>query len=393
MTKAFKRIHLIVMDSVGIGEAPDAADFGDTGSHTLKHTLEGFSESLPNLQKLGLGNIAELPGLEAVDNPAAFYTKLSEASVGKDTMTGHWEIMGLNIDQPFKVYPDGFPDELIKEIEEMTGRKVVANKPASGTEIIEEYGKHQMETGDLIVYTSADPVLQIAAHEDIIPLDELYDVCEKVRELTKDPKYLIGRIIARPYVGEPGNFTRTSNRHDYALKPFGRTVMNELKDKGYDVIAIGKINDIYDGEGVTEAIRTKDNMDGMDQLMEVVGRDFEGLSFLNLVDFDALYGHRRDKEGYANAIKAFDDRLGELIPQLREDDLVIITADHGNDPTAPGTDHTREYVPLLMFSPKVKHYHELEGHDTFASIGATVADNFGVALPQFGRSYLGDMNV
>lgn len=393
MTNRFKRIHLIVMDSVGIGEAPDAKTFGDEGSHTLKHTLEGFNETLPNLEKLGLGNIADLPVVQKVSNPEAFYTKLSEASVGKDTMTGHWEIMGLNIDKPFKVYPEGFPEELVEEIESITGRKVVANKPASGTAIIDEYGKHQMETGDLIVYTSADPVLQIAAHEDIIPLEELYDICEKVRELTKDPKYLIGRIIARPYVGEPGNFTRTSNRHDYALKPFGKTAMNTLKDAGYDVIAIGKINDIYDGEGVTKAIRTKDNMDGMDQLIDVVKSDFTGISFLNLVDFDALYGHRRDKEGYANAIKDFDNRLEDLQAVLNEDDLVIITADHGNDPTAPGTDHTREYVPLLMYSPSIKEYHELSGDDTFSSIGATIADNFNVTLPEFGKSYLNEMGI
>ena len=308
-------------------------------------------------------------------------------------MTGHWEIMGLNIMQPFKVYPNGFPEELVKEIEDMTGRKVVANRPASGTQIIDEWGEHQMKTGDLIVYTSADPVLQIAAHEDVIPLEELYEICEKVRELTKDPKYLIGRIIARPYVGEPGNFTRTSNRHDYALKPFGRTVMNSLKDSGYDVIAIGKINDIYDGEGVTEAIRTKNNMDGMDQLIEVVKKDFEGISFLNLVDFDALYGHRRDKEGYAQAIKDFDLRLPELMNHLREDDLVIITADHGNDPIAKGTDHTREYIPLLMFSPKIKDYHELSQDTTFSSIGVTIADNFNVELPKYGKSYLKEMGV
>ncbi|PAH75648.1 phosphopentomutase, partial [Staphylococcus aureus] len=280
MTRPFNRVHLIVMDSVGIGEAPDAADFKDEGSHTLRHTLEGFDQTLPNLEKLGLGNIDKLPVVNAVEQPEAYYTKLSEASVGKDTMTGHWEIMGLNIMQPFKVYPNGFPEELIQQIEEMTGRKVVANKPASGTQIIYEWGEHQMKTGDLIVYTSADPVLQIAAHEDIIPLEELYDICEKVRELTKDPKYLIGRIIARPYVGEPGNFTRTSNRHDYALKPFGKTVLDHLKDGGYDVIAIGKINDIYDGEGVTEAVRTKSNMDGMDQLMKIVKKDFTGISFL-----------------------------------------------------------------------------------------------------------------
>ncbi|MCE5039252.1 phosphopentomutase [Staphylococcus auricularis] len=391
MTTPFKRVHLIVMDSVGIGEGPDAEAFGDEGSHTLKHTLEGFSETLPNLERLGLGNIETLPVVSSVDAPQAFYTKLSEASVGKDTMTGHWEIMGLNIMQPFKVYPNGFPDELVQEIEAMTGRKVVANRPASGTQIIEEWGEHQMKTGDLIVYTSADPVLQIAAHEDVIPLEELYDICEKVRELTKDPKYLIGRIIARPYVGEPGNFTRTSNRHDYALKPFGRTVMNELKDAGYDVIALGKINDIYDGEGVTEAIRTKDNMDGMDQLIQTVKRDFSGLSFLNLVDFDAKYGHRRDKPGYAQALKDFDNRLPELIDALQEDDLVIITADHGNDPIAEGTDHTREYIPVLMFSPKINEYHALSQDTTFSSIGVTIADNFGVTLPEFGSSYLAEM--
>lgn len=391
MTVPFQRVHLIVMDSVGIGEGPDAKDFNDEGSHTLKHTLEGFDQKLPNLEKLGLGNIAPLPVIDAVDHPLAYYTKLSEASVGKDTMTGHWEIMGLNIMQPFKVYPEGFPEELVQEIEQLSGRKVVANRPASGTQIIDEWGEHQMKTGDLIVYTSAAPVLQIAAHEDVIPLEELYDICEKVRELTKDPKYLIGRIIARPYVGEPGNFTRTSNRHDYALKPFGKTVMNTLKENDYDVIAIGKINDIYDGEGVTEAVRTKSNMDGMDQLMNIVNKDFKGLSFLNLVDFDALYGHRRDKPGYAQAIKEFDNRLPELMDALHEDDLLIITADHGNDPTAPGTDHTREYIPVIMYSPKFKGGQALEGDTTFSSIGATIADNFGVTLPEFGRSYLNEL--
>jgi len=389
----FNRIHLIVMDSVGIGEAPDAKAFNDEGSHTLKHTLEGFQQDLPNLERLGLGNITPLPVIAEVKHPKGFYTKLSEASVGKDTMTGHWEMMGLNIMQPFRVYPNGFPEKLVHEIEEITGRKVVANRPASGTQIIDEWGEHQMKTGDLIVYTSADPVLQIAAHEDVIPLEELYDICEKVRELTKDPRYLIGRIIARPYVGEPGHFTRTSNRHDYALKPFGRTVMNELKDNHYDVIAIGKINDIYDGEGVTEVIRTKNNIDGMDQLIKVVQRDFTGISFLNLVDFDALYGHRRDKAGYAQAIKDFDNRLPELIEHLQEDDLVIITADHGNDPTAPGTDHTREYIPVLMYSPKIKDYHVLSQDTTFSSIGVTIADNFNVELTKFGKSYLKEMGV
>ena len=391
MTRAFKKIHLIVMDSVGIGEAPDAKAFGDEGSHTLRHTLEGFDQTLPNLERLGLGNIDALPVVSRVSDPDGFYTKLSEASVGKDTMTGHWEIMGLNIMEPFKVYPNGFPQELIDEIEKLSGRKVVANKPASGTKIIDEWGPHQMETGDLIVYTSADPVLQIAAHEDIIPIEELYDICEKVRELTKDSKYLIGRIIARPYVGEPGQFVRTPNRHDYALKPFGKTVLDTLKEHDYDVIAIGKINDIYDGEGITEAIRTKSNMDGMDKLMEVAQRDFTGISFTNLVDFDAQYGHRRDKAGYAQALKDFDERLPELFSHLGEDDLVMITADHGNDPTAPGTDHTREYIPFLVYSPKLRPGHELSTDTTFSSIGATIADNFEVPLPQFGKSYLPEM--
>ncbi|GHH99494.1 phosphopentomutase [Neobacillus kokaensis] len=385
----FKRIHLIVMDSVGIGEAKDAEQFNDVGSHTLLHIAEYMNGlDMPNLAKLGLSNIEEIPGVPKADKPLAYYTKLQEKSVGKDTMTGHWEIMGLNIDKPFNVYPNGFPDKLINQIEEMTGRKVVGNKPASGTAIIDEYGEHQMKTGDLIVYTSADPVLQIAAHEEIIPLEELYDICEKVREITKDPAYLIGRIIARPYVGKPGNFTRTSNRHDYALKPFSKTVMNSLQDGGYDVIAIGKINDIFDGEGVTEAIRTKDNMDGMDKLLEVMEKDFIGMSFLNLVDFDALYGHRRDPEGYGKALEAFDKRLDEVLKSIREDDLLIITADHGNDPTFSGTDHTREFIPVLAYSKKLKDSGKLPENDTFADIGATIADNFAVEMPNNGHSFL-----
>ncbi|MED4203551.1 phosphopentomutase [Neobacillus mesonae] len=387
--KKFKRIHLIVMDSVGIGEGKDAEQFNDVGSHTLLHIAEYMNGlNVPNLAKLGLSNIEEIPGVPKADKPLAYYTKLQEKSVGKDTMTGHWEIMGLNIDKPFNVYPNGFPDKLIKQIEEITGRKVVANKPASGTAIIDEYGEHQMKTGDLIVYTSADPVLQIAAHEEIIPLEELYDICEKVREITKDPAYLIGRIIARPYVGQPGNFTRTSNRHDYALKPFGKTVMNSLQDGGYDVIAIGKINDIFDGEGVTEAIRTKDNMDGMDKLLEVIEKDFTGMSFLNLVDFDALYGHRRDPEGYGKALEAFDKRLDEVLESIREDDLLIITADHGNDPTFAGTDHTREFIPVLAYSKQLMDSGKLPENDTFADIGATIADNFDVEMPENGHSFL-----
>lgn len=332
--KPFKKIHVIVMDSVGIGEAPDADRFGDTGADTLGHIADKMNGlTMPNMESLGLSNIREIKGIKKVEQPKAYFGMMQEASVGKDTMTGHWEIMGLNIDKPFKVYPEGFPKELIEQLEMKTGRKVIGNKPASGTGIIDELGPDHMETGAMIVYTSADPVLQIAAHEDIIPLEELYKICEIARELTLDPEFLVGRVIARPFVGTLGNFTRTANRHDYALKPFGRTTMNELKDSGFDVIAIGKISDIYNGEGVTEAIRTKDNTDGMDKFIDVVKKDFHGISFLNLVDFDANYGHRRDPIGYGNALEEFDRRLPEVFNEMKEDDLLIITADHGNDPT------------------------------------------------------------
>lgn len=384
---SFNRVHLIVMDSVGIGEAADAAKFGDVGSHTLGHIAEQVGLHVPHMEALGLGDIEPLKGVKAIQPEKGYETKLEEVSVGKDTMTGHWEMMGLNIQTPFRVFPNGFPDALLKQIEEFSGRKIVGNKPASGTGIIDEYGEHQMKTGDLIIYTSADPVLQIAAHEEIIPLEELYRICQYVRDITKDDPYMIGRIIARPYVGTPGNFTRTSNRHDYALNPFGKTVLNHLKDGGKDVIAIGKINDIYNGEGPTEAIRTKSNMDGVDQLLTVMKKDFNGLSFLNLVDFDALFGHRRDVAGYGQAIDEFDARLPEIMDAMQEDDLLLITADHGNDPSFPGTDHTREYVPLLAYSPKMTAGGKLpQGH--FADIGATIADNFKVADTGFGQSFL-----
>lgn len=384
---SFKRIHLLVMDSVGIGEAPDAKEFNDEGSNTLGHIAEQAGLSVPNLRSLGLANIAPIAGISPVKEPTGYYTKLEEVSVGKDTMTGHWELTGLNIQTPFRVFPDGFPNELIEKIEKHTGRKIVANRPASGTEIIDEFGQHQMETGDLIVYTSADPVLQIAAHEDIIPVDELYAICEYVREITKDEPYMIGRIIARPYVGEPGNFTRTSNRHDYALDPFGDTVLNYLERDEKDVIAVGKIHDIFNGQGITESVRTKSNMDGVDKLLEVMKKDFTGLSFTNLVDFDALFGHRRDVEGYKNALEEFDARIPELLDALDEDDLLIITADHGNDPTQPGTDHTREYVPLLVTGPRLKECKELaQGY--FADISATIAENFKVKGTGFGESFL-----
>ncbi|WP_096153632.1 phosphopentomutase [Bacillus sp. FJAT-45066] len=385
----YKRIFLIVMDSVGIGEAPDAKEFGDAGSDTIGNiALHMNGLHMPNIAQLGLSNIREIKGIEKAQKPLAFYTKMEEASTGKDTMTGHWELMGLRIDTPFRVFPEGFPDELLNELEARTGRKIIGNKPASGTEILDELGKEHMETGAIIVYTSADSVLQIAAHEDIVPIEELYDICKIARELTLDEKYMVGRIIARPFLGTPGDFKRTSNRHDYALKPFERTVMNELKDSGFDVISIGKIADIYDGEGVTNSLRTVSNMDGMDKIVDTVEMDFTGLSFLNLVDFDAVFGHRRDPEGYGKALEEFDARLPEVISNLKENDLLIITADHGNDPTFPGTDHTREYVPLLVYSPSMTEGKELEIRKTFADVGATVADNFNVKMPKHGESFL-----
>ncbi|MFB3160372.1 phosphopentomutase [Neobacillus sp. 179-J 1A1 HS] len=389
----YKRIFLIVMDSVGIGESPDAEKFGDKGADTLGHIAEKMNGlNMPNMGRLGLSNIREIKGINKADKPLAYYTKMMEASNGKDTMTGHWEIMGLNIQTPFRVFPDGFPDELLSELVQRTGRKIIGNKPASGTEILDELGEEHMKTGALIVYTSADSVLQIAAHEEIIPIEEQYKICKIARELTLDEKYMVGRVIARPFLGEPGKFKRTANRHDYALKPFDRTVMNEMKDAGLDVIAIGKISDIYDGEGVTQSLRTISNMDGMDKLVQTLDMDFTGMSFLNLVDFDALYGHRRDPEGYGKALEEYDARLPEVFAKLKEDDLLIITADHGNDPTAPGTDHTREYVPLIVYSKMMSEGKELPIRETFADIGATVAENFKVKMPNFGKSFLNELN-
>lgn len=392
MSKEFKRVFLVVMDSVGIGEAPDAEKFNDVGSDTLGHIAEKMNGlHMPNMASLGLSNIRELQGIKKAEKPLAFYSKMEESSVGKDTMTGHWEMMGLHIDKPFKVFADGFPAELISELESQFGRKIIGNKPASGTEILVDLGEQHMKTGDLIVYTSADSVLQIAAHEEVVPLEDLYKYCEIARKLTLDDPYMIGRIIARPFVGEPGDFKRTPNRHDYALKPFGRTVMNELQDANYDVISIGKIADIFDGEGITKALRTVSNMDGMDKLVDTLNMDFTGLSFLNLVDFDAVYGHRRDPLGYGKALEEFDARLPEVFELLKEDDLLIITADHGNDPTFAGTDHTREFVPLLVYSKKFTEGKEIPIPKTFADVGATIAENFDVKLPSHGSSFLGKL--
>lgn len=388
----FERVFLVVLDSVGIGEAPDADQYNDIGANTLgniaKH-VDGLH--LPNLQALGLGNIAPIDGVATVSSPKAHYTKMEEASAGKDTMTGHWEIAGLRIDQPFQTFPEGFPASLIEEIEARTGRKVIGNKPASGTAIIDELGPEHMATGAIIVYTSADSVLQIAAHETIVPLEELYNICEICRELTLKEEYLVGRVIARPFVGEIGSFTRTSNRHDYALKPFGKTVLDNLKENDLDVISLGKIADIFDGEGITKAIRTVDNDDGMVKLVASIKEDFHGLCFLNLVDFDAQYGHRRDPEGYAQALETFDQQLKDVLPLLQDDDLLILTADHGNDPTHHGTDHTREYVPILMYHNQIDIGKALPIRNTFSDVAATIAENFSVKAPAYGKSFLNEI--
>ncbi|WP_114571571.1 phosphopentomutase [Exiguobacterium flavidum] len=390
MAQKFKRVFLVVLDSVGIGEAPDAEQFGDIGANTLGHIAESKGGLvMPNMAKLGLSHIEPILGVPSDEEAVAAYGKMEEVSAGKDTMTGHWEIMGLRIDTPFRVFEE-FPEDLISRLESFSGRKIIGNKPASGTEILDELGREHVETGALIVYTSADSVLQIAAHEDVVPLEELYRICEYAREITREDPYMLGRIIARPFIGEEGNWIRTANRHDYALKPFDRTVMNELETAGFDVISLGKIADIFDGEGVTDAIRTKSNMDGMDQLVLQADRDFNGLCFLNLVDFDALFGHRRDPAGYAQALEEYDARLPEVLERLKEDDLLIITADHGNDPVHAGTDHTREYVPLLAYHKNVAGK-SLGIRETFADIGATVAENFGVKAPQHGKSFLNEL--
>ena len=385
----FNRIFLVILDSVGIGEAPDAATYNDIGANTLGNIAETMAGlHMPNMEKLGLGNIQAIKGIKHVKNPLGYYTTMQEASVGKDTMTGHWELMGLHIDQPFQTFPNGFPSELIEEIEKRTGRKVIGNKPASGTEIIQELGKEHIESGAIIVYTSADSVLQIAAHEEVVPLEELYTICEICRELTLDERYLVGRVIARPFVGEIGQFERTANRHDYALKPFGRTVLNNLKDAHLDVVALGKITDIFDGEGITQSIRTASNDDGMDKLVKTLKTPFHGLCFLNLVDFDAKYGHRRNPIGYGEALERFDKQLEDVFPLLQSDDLLLITADHGNDPTHHGTDHTREIVPLIAYHPNIIKGSALEQRKTFADVGATIAENFSITLPQYGTSFL-----
>lgn len=383
----FKRVFLIVLDSLGIGNGKDAARFGDSGSDTWGHIAERMeSFHIPNLQKLGIGNFKKLKGVSLVESPKAKFFRLNEASSGKDTMTGHWEMMGIKTVVPFVTFTDtGFPEDLILELEKRTGRKVIGNKAASGTAIIDELGEEQLRTGAMIVYTSADSVLQIAATEDeeIFGLKELYRCCEIAREICMKPEWMVGRIIARPYVGaKKGEFKRTSNRHDLAVKPPQDTVLNVLKNAGYSVISIGKIADIFDNEGITEAEHSKSSVHGMEQCIAVAkDKDFTGLCFVNLVDFDALYGHRRDPIGYGEEIQRFDEKLGELLTFLKEDDLLLLTADHGTDPTYSGTDHTREQVPLIAYYKGMKSGEGTE-QESFGVIGASIAENFSVKMPE-----------
>ena len=381
----YNRVFVVVMDSLGVGAMEDSEKFGDVGVNTLGHISEAVDTfTIPNLQKLGMANITPLATVPAAEKPLGYYTKLKEKSNGKDTMTGHWEMMGLEVTKPFQTFTEtGFPPELIAELEARTGRTIIGNKSASGTEILDELAEEEIATGHMIVYTSADSVLQICGNEETFGLEELYRCCEIAREITMKDEWKVGRIIARPYTGKKkGEFKRTSNRHDYALKPFGKTALDVLAASGYDVISIGKIKDIFDGEGITKALKSKSSVHGMEQTIEVAQEEFKGLCFVNLVDFDALWGHRRDPQGYAQEIEKFDEKLGQLLPLLKEDDLLILTADHGNDPTYTGTDHTREKVPFVAYSKSMQGAGELPEKDTFAVIGATIAENFGVAMPE-----------
>ena len=383
--KKYKRVFTIVIDSLGIGAMPDGEKFGDVGVNTLGHISEAVENfRIPTLQKLGMANLTLLRQVPAVENPLGYQAALRERSNGKDTMTGHWEIMGIETKKPFKTFTEhGFPKELIEELEKRTGHKVIGNKSASGTEIIDELGEEEIATGHMIVYTSADSVLQICGNEETFGLEELYRCCEIARELTMKEEWRVGRVIARPYIGKKkGEFERTSNRHDYALKPPMKTALDVLKDHGLDVISVGKIKDIFDGEGITEAYKSKSSVHGMEQTIDIAKKDFHGLCFVNLVDFDAKWGHRRNPEGYAKELEMFDEKLKILLEKLKDDDLLIITADHGNDPTYTGTDHTREKVPFLAYGKAMEGNGMLPEQDTFAVIGATIVDNFGLHMPE-----------
>lgn len=381
---AYQRVFVIVLDSVGTGQAEDAARFDDVGADTLGHVGEHYQGKLqlPNLGQMGLSNLREIPikGVPVATPAIGDYGRMAEVSAGKDSMNGHWEMMGLPLPKPLNTFPNGFPQELIKQVEKFSGRKVIVNQPYSGTQVIHDYGERQMKTGELIIYTSGDSVMQIAAHEKVIPVNELYKICQYARTLLNGPEYTVGRVIARPYVGtDREHFVRTANRHDFSLAPTGKTDLERLQEAGYDVIGIGKINDIFSGKGIDRGFHNESNADGMDHLDEVMQEDFTGFCFTNLVDFDAKYGHRRNPQGFGQALMEFDQRLGRVLDEMRPNDLLIITADHGNDPGFRGTDHTRENVPLLVYSPTMKEKNQSLGiRKTFADLGATILDNFNV---------------
>lgn len=381
-----KRVFLIVLDSVGIGEMPDSHQYGDEGSNTIKAASTSQYFNMPNMDKLGLFQIDGIRDLGTAKEFDGTVARMAEASKGKDTTIGHWEIAGIISEKPLPTFPNGFPDELIQAFEERTGRKVICNLPYSGTEVIKDYGEEHVKTGALIVYTSADSVFQIAAHEDVVSVSELYRYCEIARELCVGD-YSVGRVIARPFTGEYP-FTRTANRHDYSVVPPKKTMLNLLKDNFYDVIAVGKINDIFAESGITEFVRTKDNADGIEKTIEYMDKDFKGLCFVNLVDFDMLYGHRNDVDGYAKALSYVDEQLPRILNKLQKDDILMITADHGCDPVTPSTDHSREYTPLVIYGNYIKNGVNLGTRSSFADIGATILDYFNVRVDIEGTSLL-----
>ena len=382
------RVVWIVIDSVGIGALPDSEKFGDSGVNTIGNIVNQCNDiKIPNLRKLGIANIDGTNFMEKDECPIGAFGKCDELSQGKDTTTGHWEMTGVLVETPFKTFENGFPKEIIDEFELRTGRKVVGNKPASGTAILDEFGEHQIKTGDVIVYTSADSVFQIAANEEVIPLEELYKMCEIAREIMMGDN-AVARVIARPFIGnKTGEFTRTSNRRDYSLNPFEPTVLDNIKEANLDVIGVGKIEDIFNGQGITEAIHTKDNMHGVDETINYINKDNNGLIFTNLVDFDSKFGHRRNVEGYKEALEEFDARIPEIINAMKDEDILIINADHGNDPTYKGTDHTREYIPVLVYGKNIKENTNLGIRNSFSDIGATVADLLNVKMPKNGQSF------
>ncbi|WP_099468375.1 phosphopentomutase [Konateibacter massiliensis] len=385
-----KRVFLIVLDSFGIGEAPDAKDFHDEGSNTIKAASTSEFFSMPNMQKLGLFNIDGVDCREGNEKPQGSFARMTETSKGKDTTIGHWEIAGIQSMKPLPTYPDGFPADVLEKFSKAVNRGVICNKPYSGTDVIRDYGKEHVETGDLIVYTSADSVFQIAAHEDVVPIETLYEYCRIAREILVG-EHGVGRVIARPFEGEYPDYKRTSRRHDFSILPPQETMLHNLKDKGLDVIAVGKINDIFAGQGITEYVYTSNNDEGIDRTLEYMDKEFEGLCFINLVDFDMLYGHRNDVDGYAKALTNFDNRLPSILEKLGEDDILMITADHGCDPLTPSTDHSREYTPWVIYGKKVKENNNLGTRDTFSDIAKTITDYFGITSGIAGKSVLKDI--